>query len=58
MVREDCCCGIGSDVLKVVRKTLFVESKELWILPKDIDTDKKYRFNGISHNVEVSISIL
>jgi len=49
-------CGIGSDVLKVVRKTLFVESKELWILPKDIDTNKKYRFNGISHNIELSIS--
>ena len=48
--------GIASDVLSVVRKTLFVESQELWVLPKDINPNKKYVFNGLSHNIELHIS--
>ena len=48
--------GISNDVLNVIRETLFVESKELWILPQDINNGKKYNFNGVNHNVELSIS--
>ena len=48
--------GIGSDVLSVVRETLFVESKELWVLPQDIDIDKEYVFNGQPHHVDLYIS--
>ena len=48
--------GVSSDVLNVIRETLFVESKELWILPQDVSSDKNYNFNGVNHNVELSIS--
>jgi len=48
--------GISSDVLSVVRSTLFVESMELWVLPQDINTNKKYIFNGIPHNIDLHMS--
>ena len=49
-------CGISKDVLKVIEKTLFTESKELWILPQDIESPNRYTFNGTSHLVELHIS--
>ena len=48
--------GISSDVLNVVRKTLFVESEELWVLPQDVNTNKKYNFNELPHNIDLHIS--
>tara|TARA_R110002020_G_scaffold13043_2_gene47187 strand:- start:17224 stop:19683 length:2460 start_codon:yes stop_codon:yes gene_type:complete len=49
-------CGISEDVLKVITKTLFSESKELWVLPKDINTSNRYIFHENSHVLELEIS--
>jgi len=49
-------CGISNDVLNVIKKSLFTESQQLWVLPKDVNTTNKYVFNDNSHIIELKIS--
>jgi len=49
-------CGISDDVSKVINKTLFTESPELWILPEDVNSTNEYKFLDKSHQVQLHIS--